>query len=91
MEGKATAQVKDNRLLIDVPFSIEGKTTMSRKNVLHATTEANTDDALTIQLNGKKIIIQVNAWSRREPKPLKEAKKEKKAQGQKKETAPVTA
>ena len=61
----AKATVKDDTLFVEVPFSLEGKLTASRKNVLHATTELGTPDALTIQVGGKTITIQVNAYSRR--------------------------
>ena len=61
----ATATVKDGNLTVVVPFSVKGKTTTSRKNVLHATTEAGTPDALTIKVDGLSIQIQLNAYSRR--------------------------
>ena len=63
----AKAHVKDGILYVEVPFSAEGKMTASRKNVLHASTEAGTPDALSITVNGKRTFIQVNAWSQRVP------------------------
>lgn len=61
----AKAYVKDGSLFIEVPFSMEGKLTASRKNVLHATTELGTPDALVIKVNNVQVQIQVNAYSKR--------------------------
>ena len=59
----AKAFVKDNVLFVEVPFKLDGKKTASRKNVIHATTEPGTIDALTINVSGHKVIIQLNAYS----------------------------
>ena len=59
----AKAFVKDGVLHVEVAFTMEGKKTASRKNVIHATTEPGTPDALTIQHGGRKITIQLNAYS----------------------------
>ena len=59
----AKAYVKDGVIYVEAPFLVEGKLTASRKNVLHATTEAGTPDALTIQVGNKKMWVQLNVWS----------------------------
>ena len=63
----AKATVKDGTIFIEVPFSVEGSVSKSRKSIIHATTEQGTPDALTIEHGGKKIIVQVNAYSKRIP------------------------
>ena len=70
----AKAIIKDNVLYVEVPFSMEGKATASRKNTIHATTESGTPDALSLQFGGKKIIVQLNAYSHREAKEEAKAK-----------------
>ena len=78
---RAVASVKDGILTIQVPFDGKGKVTASRKNVLHASTEAGTPDALSIQVDGKRVFVQVNAWSVRVPRaatPEKPAVKQEK-------------
>lgn len=72
----AKAYVKDGNLYVETPFDMEGKLTASRKNLLHSTTEAGTPDALSIQMNGTKVMVQLNAWSIRVAKT--EAKAEPK-------------
>lgn len=59
----AKAYVKDGTLYVEAPFVLDGKKTASRKNVIHATTEPGTQDALTITVGGKKVTIQLNAYS----------------------------
>ena len=61
----ARATIKDNTLYVEIPFSAEGKVTASKKNLLHATTENGTPDALSIEEKGRKIFVQVNAYSKR--------------------------
>ena len=68
------ASVKDGVLYVEVPFNPEGKPTASRKNVLHATTEVGTPDALFITQGNKKVQIQVNAWSVRTAEVTPKAK-----------------
>jgi len=45
----AKATVKDGTIFIEVPFSVEGSVSKSRKSIIHATTEQGTPDALTIE------------------------------------------
>lgn len=70
----ATATVKDGVLTITVPFQAEGKVTASKKNILHATTELGTPDALFVNVGTKKVFVQVNAYSVREIKEAPKAK-----------------
>jgi len=70
----AKAFVKDDTLFVEVPFSMTGKTSASRKSVLHATTEQGTLDALSIKIGEKTIVVQVNAYSKRVPQAAPKAK-----------------
>ena len=59
----AKAHVKDGVLYVECVFVLDGKKTTSRKNVIHSTTEPGTPDALTFTHGGKKITVQLNAYS----------------------------
>lgn len=59
----AKAFVKDGTLFVEVAFVLDGKKTASRKNVIHATTEPGTIDALVINVGGRKVTVQLNAYS----------------------------
>lgn len=60
----ATARVENGMLFVELPWNSEGKTSASRKSTRYATTEDG-NGGLVIEVDGKPIKIQVNAWGDR--------------------------
>ena len=56
-----TAEIKGNNLVITLPFDEKGKPSASGKNINHASTGGNKET--NVELNGKKLIIGVNAYT----------------------------
>lgn len=54
-------EVKGNDLVITLPFNKTGNDSKSGKTKVHATTNGN--QASTVEVNGKQLIVGVNAYT----------------------------
>ncbi len=57
------AEVKDGKLCIEIPIDMQGRPSASGKTMVHATTGGN--QATSAQVNGKPLIIGLNAYTRK--------------------------
>ena len=70
----AKAFVKDGTLYVEAPFILDGKASSSGKSTIHTTTEPGTKEALVISVSGRRVVVQLNAYSAREKKVAPEIK-----------------
>lgn len=56
-----TVEIKDNNLVITLPFNKAGERSASGKSLTHASTKGN--KATELDVNGKKLVIGVNAYT----------------------------
>lgn len=55
-------EIKDNELIITLPFDAKGKQSASGKSMVHATTNGNAPTEVDVR--GQKLVVGVNAYTK---------------------------
>jgi hypothetical protein len=56
-----TVKIEGNNLILTLPFNPKGRSSKSGKSLVHASTDGNV--ATTTEVNGKPLVIGVNAYT----------------------------